>query len=266
MNLEPWQGAILVLGNSVFVAGAGPCNSKPLGPASRDCAQAHAPGRRRDRADAAITGGRSGNSVGLVSSLYGWSCCAAAAWLPWRRRRPDWCVPADMGRPVCSAAVAFLFLASQSERLLFYVPVIVLTLADTASALVGLRYGKTRYPTPGGEKSIEGSVAFFVVGFVSTYMALALTGAKSAANSLLIAALVGLAGMVLEASAWHGLDNLLIPVGAYLVLATNLDASLGALSCRLGAAALCLAAGLGWSSRKWHWADKGEDLCRVDAS
>ena len=41
--------------------------------------------------------------------------------------------------------------------------------SDTAAAVLGSRYGLTHYRSMSGRKSIEGSVAFFVVTLAITY-------------------------------------------------------------------------------------------------
>ena len=61
-------------------------------------------------------------------------------------------------------SVAIVFWLSQGmSPLLFCIPVLVLTLADATGALVGLRYGQTRFA--GASKSVEGSFAFLIVAF-----------------------------------------------------------------------------------------------------
>ena len=55
-----------------------------------------------------------------------------------------------------SVAVVF-WLSLGKSPLLFCVPILVLTLADATGALVGIRYGQTRFE--GASKSVEGSIA-----------------------------------------------------------------------------------------------------------
>ncbi|CAN5459900.1 hypothetical protein BH23ACI1_BH23ACI1_10400 [soil metagenome] len=118
-------------------------------------------------------------------------------------------------------SVAVLFLLTRGEHpLLFIVPILVLTLADATCALVGVRYGLTRYE--GGSKSLEGSVAFAVVAFLCVHVPLLLWGPVGRAESLLISATLALLVMLLEGSAWRGLDNLFIPLGGYFLLSVYL--------------------------------------------
>ncbi len=118
-------------------------------------------------------------------------------------------------------SVALLFWLTRGEHpLLFVVPVLMLTLADATCALVGSRYGLTRYE--GASKSLEGSVAFAVVAFLCVHVPLLLWGNVGRAESLLIGATLALLVMLLEGSAWRGLDNLFIPLGGYFLLRSYL--------------------------------------------
>ena len=130
------------------------------------------------------------------------------------------------------AAVLWLFWLTQGEHpLLFVVPILVLTLADATCALIGLRYGLTKYE--GGNKSLEGSVAFAVVAFLCVHVPLLLWGPVGRLESLLIGATLALVVMLLEGSAWRGLDNLFIPIGGYFLLRVYVTLDAEGLSARL---------------------------------
>lgn len=123
----------------------------------------------------------------------------------------------SLGEIYFAASAAILFALAKDDAILFCVPMLILTLADAAGALIGLRYGAWRYPTPDGEKSVEGSTAFFVVTFLSASVPLLLTGVGPV-ESLLSAATLGLLLTIVEAMAWRGLDNLFIPLGGFVIL------------------------------------------------
>jgi phytol kinase len=95
---------------------------------------------------------------------------------------------------------------------------LVLTFADAAAAVVGRRYGTLRYPTPGGCKSLEGSLAFAVVTFAATHLSLLLLSDAARWESVLVAAVIALALTLVEAFATGGWDNFLVPVGALVML------------------------------------------------
>ena len=126
-------------------------------------------------------------------------------------------------------SVAVVFVLSRGDPLLFSIPVLILTFADAAAALAGVRYGQLRYHAGEGEKSAEGSIAFFTVAFLSTHIPVLLFTQVGRAESLLIGLMLGLVAMLLEAIAWRGLDNLFIPLGGFILLKIYLEMDLRAL-------------------------------------
>lgn len=146
-------------------------------------------------------------------------------------------------------AVAALALLSRGDKLLFAVPMLIMALADTIAALVGIAYGKVRYVTSDGFKSVEGSLAFFAIAFLSVHIPLLLWTNTPRAQTLLIAAIIGLLSMLIEAIAARGLDNLLIPLGAFAFLKLYLHATQDALLLRLAATMLLVAFALSFRRR-----------------
>jgi phytol kinase len=129
-------------------------------------------------------------------------------------------------------SVALLFaLTLRQDPLLFIIPVLMLTFADATCALIGNRYGMTQYM--GASQSLEGSVAFVVVAFFCVHVPLLLWSDVGRAEALLIAATLALLVMLLEGSAWRGLDNLFIPIGGYFLLRAYLSMDAAALLPRL---------------------------------
>lgn len=139
-----------------------------------------------------------------------------------------------LGEVYFPISVALLFWMTIGEDpLLFVIPILVLTFADATCALVGGRYGMTRYVGANASKSLEGSVAFVVVAFFCIHVPLLLWAGVGRAESLLIATTLALLVMVLEGSAWRGLDNLFIPIGGYFLLRAYLGMDPAALLARL---------------------------------
>jgi phytol kinase len=137
---------------------------------------------------------------------------------------------------VVSVAVLFVLTHGEPEPLgtiLYCVPLLILALADAVAALVGIRYGQVQYHTVDGRKSAEGSVAFFTVAFFSAHVPLLLATELGRAETLLIALTMGFLVMLIEAIAWHGLDNLCIPLLTFLVLKIFLGLPAAALLGRL---------------------------------
>lgn len=135
----------------------------------------------------------------------------------------------SVGEICFPVAVGVVFLLSAGNGLLFCIPMLILALADAAAALVGTRYGRLRYATTDGHKSVEGSVAFLVVAFLGTHTPLLLFSDTDGPESLIIALTLGLLVTLLEAIAWRGLDNLFVPLGACLLLKLFLGLDLIAL-------------------------------------
>lgn len=116
-------------------------------------------------------------------------------------------------------AVALVFHASAGHWELHVVPVLVLTLADAAGALVGRRFGRHALRMDGAHKSLEGSLAVFAVAALCVALPLALFAAWSWSLALAAALLVAGLAALIEGVAFEGLDNLFLPLLAYAVLA-----------------------------------------------
>lgn len=147
----------------------------------------------------------------------------------------------SLGEIYFPLGVGLVFLLSGGDPIRFCVPVLILALADPAAALIGARYGHTRYAALGGEKSVEGSVAFFTVAFLSTEIALLLFTGTERSETVLISLALALAATLLEAVAGRGSDNLFVPVGGFAVLSSLLELDLSALVAGLGVTALLVA-------------------------
>ncbi len=139
---------------------------------------------------------------------------------------------AGWGEVYFPISVCLLFVLSEHHPwgwLLYWISILVLTLADATAALIGIRYGIWHYQTLDGHKSVEGSLAFFLVAFFSVHIPLLLWSELGRAETLLLAVLLGLMGMWFEAVAWRGLDNLIVPLACYLLLQSYWQASVAQL-------------------------------------
>lgn len=155
----------------------------------------------------------------------------------------------SLGEIYFPLSVMLLFGLTPHQPLLFCIPILILTLADAVAALIGTYYGHYRYTATEGQKSAEGSIGFFTVTFLSVHIPLLLFSSTGRAESLLIALILGLLVMLLEAIAWQGLDNLLIPLGSFLLLTTYVEMDVAALGIRLTVL-------LGLSLLVWGWHDR----------
>jgi len=148
---------------------------------------------------------------------------------------------ASWGEFYFTLAVALVFWIADGNVILYVVPVAILTVADAAGALAGVRYGRTPFATLSGTKSVEGSVAFLLVAFLAAHIPLLLLSDIGRAESLLAAAILATMVMLVEAVATRGLDNFLVPVGACLLLQEYLEMTPGVLAGRLLVVAALLA-------------------------
>ncbi|MBD2314664.1 hypothetical protein H6G20_23630 [Desertifilum sp. FACHB-1129] len=152
----------------------------------------------------------------------------------------------SLGEIYFPIAVALIFSLSQGNPILFGIPMLILTLADALAALIGIRYGLHPYTTSEGNKSAEGSFAFFTLAFLSTHVPLLLFTPVGRIETLLISMTLGLLVMLLEAIAWRGLDNLFIPLGGYMLLKSFLAMDVTALIVQLAATLILVVFTLSW--------------------
>ncbi len=132
-------------------------------------------------------------------------------------RRPSY------GEIYLSLSVGLLFFRSQGQAVLYVLPILILTLSDAAAALVGSAYGKRRYLIADGVKSLEGTLACFVVTWLVAMIALMLMADIAEINVIVLSFLIAAFATLIEADSWRGLDNLFVPIGVHLLLATHLQ-------------------------------------------
>ncbi|MES2997664.1 MAG: hypothetical protein V4733_12735 [Verrucomicrobiota bacterium] len=122
------------------------------------------------------------------------------------------------GDVLFAPAVAFVFHLSQGDALFYVVSVSVLALADAAGALAGSRWGRHRYQSGIGWKSVEGSTAFAVSAFLCSALPLACTGRVGWPEAIFIGTAIALLAMMAEGIADRGFDNLILPPVVLLIL------------------------------------------------
>ncbi|PRY75488.1 phytol kinase [Yoonia maritima] len=113
-----------------------------------------------------------------------------------------------------------LFLAGD-QLYLYVLPIAVLTLADAAAALAGTTYGTQFFRVEDGEKSIEGSVVFFVITLLISIVCLLTMTPYAPLNIIVISLMVAAFGTLVEATSWRGFDNLFLPIGLLIFLAVH---------------------------------------------
>ena len=124
----------------------------------------------------------------------------------------------SLGDVFFSLSVLLLFALAGREPVFYVVPMLLLTLADTAAALVGMSWGRHCYTADEGFKTWEGSLAFLAVAFLCVALPLFLAQPEQGWRTVLVALCIAVVTMMLEASAWRGLDNLFVPLAALAML------------------------------------------------
>jgi phytol kinase len=121
------------------------------------------------------------------------------------------------------AAAAFL----TNDKLIFCIAILHMAIADALAALMGRKFGKkTRFKIMGAEKSITGSIVFFVISFVllMVYWNLHQMGSSiviALDKQLLYAMISNLAALclaVIEAISPYGTDNVTVPIATVVLL------------------------------------------------
>ncbi len=125
-----------------------------------------------------------------------------------------------IGHLVYAVGIGLVAIIFQSKSL-FLTTTLILALADGLAALVGKKYGIYLFKVPGGVKSIEGSVTFFLITLmiVALYILMLKTGEfgeyanlslgyKTVFNVVLVSGIITAS----EAIVAYGLDNITIPL------------------------------------------------------
>lgn len=136
------------------------------------------------------------------------------------------------GELLFPVGVAVVFTVARGDEVLFLVPVLVLTFADAAGALVGRFLGRTPVVSFAGRKSVEGCTAVLVVAFACVLFPLWGPGGWGLPRALCAALAVALMAMLAEAAAWRGLDNLALPLAVLAQLLVYRRLELGELVLR----------------------------------
>lgn len=113
----------------------------------------------------------------------------------------------------------FVLYDLMEAQIWFYLPVLIMVLADPAAALVGKRWPRGKYRIGDETKTLMGSLAFWVVAFsvsmILTPMMTTWSGLFCLGFSINLAFLTTLT----EAISRRGIDNVTVPLAALLLLA-----------------------------------------------
>ena len=121
------------------------------------------------------------------------------------------------------STLAFLWIFSSDDKIMYCLPIVILMFSDAFAALIGKFYGKYKYDTGFGTKSLEGSIIFFLSTYILCSNFFLLFSDIKNMNIVLISLLISTLTMIIEAISWNGLDNFFIPLYVYLFLRLNLQ-------------------------------------------
>jgi phytol kinase len=130
-------------------------------------------------------------------------------------------------------AVALLFALTAREPGFYLACVLVLTICDTAAALIGGAYGRFKFRVQGDLKSVEGSAVFLLTAFVCVHVSLLLLTSLGRPECVLIALYVAVLVTLFEALSIRGIDNLVVPYGTLFILQRAADETPGELAKQL---------------------------------
>lgn len=124
----------------------------------------------------------------------------------------------SLGEIYFAVSIAGLLLLTQDEPILFVIPMLILALADAFAAIVGRIFPVGPLPGIARGKTTAGCAAFFVVAFIVSFWSLQFIADLQIAHALLVATGLALTTCGVEAICRRGVDNLIVPAMAYLIL------------------------------------------------
>ena len=119
--------------------------------------------------------------------------------------------------PISFAVITWLL---WDQSALLVASLMPMTWGDAFAAIIGQRFGKRRFSIGKIERSLEGSLTMFLIGWLATFIPLLLfpSSGLDLSNAVGVAALTAFAAAVVEAITPLGIDNLTVPVISAIVL------------------------------------------------
>lgn len=124
----------------------------------------------------------------------------------------------SLGEIYFATSIGGLLLLTQNEPIFFVIPILILTLADAFAAIVGRIFPVGPLPGIASGKTTAGCAAFFTVAFIVSFWCLESIADLQTAHALLVASVIAAVTCGAEAISRRGVDNLIVPAMAYLIL------------------------------------------------
>ena len=143
--------------------------------------------------------------------------------------------PANLGTvffPISFATLLAVFFrpgALNDEAFVAVAGILTMALGDAAAAIFGKRYGTRRYTILGHSRTMEGSMAMFLVTGVAVAVVLNTMAGFSWHPAVAFGLVTGTAAAGIEAVCPFGSDNLFVPLGTAAVLWALVEVSEAAL-------------------------------------
>ena len=143
--------------------------------------------------------------------------------------------PANLGTvffPISFAALLAVFFrpgALNDEAFVAVAGILTMALGDAAAAIFGKRYGTRRYTILGHSRTMEGSMAMFLVTGVAVALVLNTMAGFSWHPAVAFGLVTGTAAAGIEAVCPFGSDNLFVPLGTAGILWALVEVSGAAL-------------------------------------
>ena len=125
---------------------------------------------------------------------------------------------ASFGEIYFALSIASLMLLTADRPLFFVIPLLILTLADSAAAIVGRLIPVGPLGGVASGKTMSGCIAFVIVAFALTASLLAAFTTLSWYQTIEIALVMACVTCIAELVSKRGFDNVLIPAVAYATL------------------------------------------------
>ena len=127
----------------------------------------------------------------------------------------------SLGEIYFAFSIGGLLLLTQDEPVLFMIPILILALADAFAAIVGKVVPIGPLVGIASGKTMAGCTAFFVVAFIVSFWSLVAIADLQTVHALTVATALAMTTCVTEAISRRGIDNLLVPAMAYLILLSS---------------------------------------------
>jgi phytol kinase len=118
-----------------------------------------------------------------------------------------------------------LFVIVAPDKLYFPIAgLLLMIISDTSASVVGKRYGKIKIKIPWIKtvRTLEGSLAFFISGFILCFIAFTFIGVAQAQisfeSALLLSLVTSALAMIIELISPSTWDDLTVPIGTTLII------------------------------------------------